>query len=79
MKSMRHVVHFGPIDNRGGMASLIRNMLDNVPDGWLADIISTSGNILSARLEDGVHREENYYQRSKKAKLTWHISMLLTQ
>lgn len=38
---MPKVVHLGPANSPGGIATVIRNLVKNTPDGWDAGIIST--------------------------------------
>ena len=38
---MKRVVHLGPSESKGGMATVIENLVNNVPDGWVAEVICT--------------------------------------
>lgn len=40
---MRRVVHFGPADSPGGMATVINTLHRNPPKGWVSRIIPTHG------------------------------------
>ena len=31
---MKRVVHLGPSESKGGMATVMENMVQNVPEGW---------------------------------------------
>jgi len=46
---MKNVVHLGPYGSKGGMSSVIQNMIDNTPDGWNSSVIKThsDGNQIS--------------------------------
>jgi len=39
---MKKVVHIGPLDNKGGMSSVMKRMISKPPPGWESDVISTS-------------------------------------
>ncbi len=43
---MRRVVHFGPANSPGGMATVINTLHRNPPDGWDSKVISTHGSSL---------------------------------
>ena len=38
---MKRVVHFGPCRSPGGMSTVIQNLVDNPPPGWVAEEVST--------------------------------------
>ena len=38
---MKRVVHLGPSESKGGMATVIENMVKNSPEGWSAEAIPT--------------------------------------
>ena len=38
---MKRVVHLGPSESKGGMATVIENLVNNTPDGWVAEVICT--------------------------------------
>lgn len=38
---MKRVVHLGPSESKGGMATVIQNMVKNSPEGWSAEAIPT--------------------------------------
>jgi glycosyltransferase involved in cell wall biosynthesis len=46
MVVMKGVIHFGPSRSRGGMATVIENLVKNPPEGWFARAISTHGETL---------------------------------
>lgn len=41
---MNSVLHVGPVDTPGGMASVIRILHENPPDGWVSNTLSTHCN-----------------------------------
>ena len=46
---MKRVVHLGPSESKGGMATVMENMVENVPEGWFAESLKThSENILQS-------------------------------
>ena len=46
---MKTVLHIGPANTPGGMASVIQVLSSNPPDGWRAEIIQTSGGTLISK------------------------------
>lgn len=38
---MLRAIHFGPINSKGGMSSVIGDLIENAPEGWSSDAIST--------------------------------------
>ena len=41
---VRRVIHLGPSESQGGMATVINNLCQSPPKGWVANSISTHGN-----------------------------------
>ena len=63
---MRRVVHLGPINSAGGMASVMKNMVNNPPDGWFASSISTHGNSSISKLSSWVSSKREFHSRVRK-------------
>ena len=55
---MRRVVHLGPLDSRGGMSSVINNLVLNPPEGWETDSISTHSS--------GVYKKISKWHNARK-------------
>ena len=51
---MRRVVHFGPANSPGGMATVIKTLNRNPPEGWEAGIIPTHGSSLLGTIKSWV-------------------------
>tara|TARA_B100001250_G_scaffold411372_1_gene439853 strand:- start:527 stop:1549 length:1023 start_codon:yes stop_codon:yes gene_type:complete len=56
---MKKVIHLGPIDSRGGMATVIKNMISNMPEGYESQVIST-------HTDDSIGRKIKIWRKARK-------------
>ena len=68
---MLRAIHFGPINSKGGMSSVIGDLIENAPEGWSSDAISTHSDAPAKmifqwikarkRIEESGKRKKNRY------------------
>ena len=64
---MPRVLHVGPCNARGGMATVMRTLAEHPPEGWSADLLPTYS-------EGGIWAKWRAYRRARKQLHRWIIS-----
>jgi len=66
---MKRVVHFGPCLSPGGMSTVIRNLVDNPPPGWVAEEVSTHAESPLKMLREWHSAKRNLKMRIKTGRI----------
>ena len=56
---MRKVLHVGPCDSPGGMATVMQTLAEHPPEGWEAEL-------LSSHVQGGLWSKWRAYRRARK-------------
>ena len=66
---MPRAVHFGPIGSKGGMSSVIVDLIENAPEGWSSDAISTHSDTLAKMIFQWVKSRKELKRAVKGEKI----------
>ena len=66
---MRRVAHIGPHGSKGGMSSVIENMIGAPPEGWQPEIISTHGETLFSKIWNLMKSRSEFMMKIKNGEI----------